>query len=179
MARLHTLYKEKIAPQLQQEFTLNPMAVPKLVKITLNMGVGAAKANKNLLVQSKEELELITGQTVKITKARKSVAGFKIREGFPIGVMVTLRRAKMYEFLDRLITIALPRVRDFSGFGVKSFDAHGNLSIGIKEHIAFAEIDYDKVENIKGIDITLVTSTKCPTEAEALLRAFGFPFRDR
>jgi large subunit ribosomal protein L5 len=179
MSRLSTLYKNEVAPQLQQDLKLNPMAVPKLVKITLNMGVGAAKNNKNILVQSKEELELITGQTVKITKARKSVAGFKIREGFPIGVMVTLRRAKMYEFFDRLISIALPRVRDFNGFAVKSFDAHGNLSIGIKEHIAFAEIDYDKVESIKGIDITIVTSTKCKMEAEALLRAFGFPFKDK
>jgi large subunit ribosomal protein L5 len=179
MARLTTIYQKQIAPKLQQEFKLNYMAIPKLVKITLNMGVGSAKTNKNILAQSKNELELIAGQTVKITKARKSVAGFKIREGFPIGAMVTLRREKMYEFLDRLISITLPRVRDFNGFDIKSFDNQGNLNIGIKEHIAFAEIDYDTVEGLKGLDINIVTSTKCKIEAEALLRAFSFPFRDK
>lgn len=179
MARLYTQYKSKILFELQEKLNVNPMAVPKIEKITLNMGVGMAKNNKHLLEQSRQDLELIAGQRAIITKAKKSIAGFKIRTGFPIGVKVTLRRERMYEFLDRLISLALPRVRDFRGLSLKSFDGKGNYSLGIKEHIAFTEIDFSKIDLIKGLNITITTSAKTDKEALLLLNSFGFPFREK
>lgn len=155
------------------------MEVPKLVKIGLNMGVGEAVGNKKILNHASEDMEKISGQKPLITYAKKSVAGFKIRDGWPIGCKVTLRRNKMYEFLDRLVNISIPRVRDFRGLSPKSFDGRGNYSMGVKEQIIFPEIDYDKIDEIRGMDITIVTTAKTDEEARALLSAFSFPFKSK
>src|SRR5438132_1310222 len=169
MARLHETYKKNIVPALQKKFAYKSvMQVPHIEKITINFGVGEAAADKKILMNAIADLEKIAGQKVVATLARKSIAGFKIREGWPIGCKVTLRRAKMYEFLDRLITIALPRVRDFRGISARSFDGRGNYSLGIKEQIVFPEIEYDKVDAIRGMDITITTSAETNKEAFAL-----------
>jgi large subunit ribosomal protein L5 len=180
MTRLHEQYKKEIVPNLKKKFGYSSvMQVPHIEKITVNMGVGEAAADKKILTNAIAELEKITGQKVVSTLARKSIAGFKIREGWPIGCKVTLRRAKMYEFLDRLITIALRRVRDFRGVSAKSFDGRGNYSLGLKEQIVFPEIEYDKIDALRGMDITITTSAKTNKEAFALLQAFNFPFREK
>lgn len=179
-ARLQEIYRKEIVSKLQQKFGYKSvMEVPHIEKITVNMGVGEAAADKKILTNAIAELEKITGQKVLPTLARKSIAGFKIREGWPIGCKVTLRRNKMYEFLDRLITIALPRVRDFRGISARSFDGRGNYSLGIKEQIVFPEIEYDKIDALRGMDITITTSAKTNKEAFALLQAFNFPFREK
>ncbi|MCK4608630.1 MAG: 50S ribosomal protein L5 [Gammaproteobacteria bacterium] len=178
MARLKQFYREKIIPQLMQELEYkNIMQVPQVTKITLNMGVGEAAADKKVLTSAVNDLTKIAGQKPVVTVARKSIAGFKIREGWPIGCKVTLRGKIMYEFLDRLITIALPRVRDFRGLSRKSFDGRGNYTLGIQEQIVFPEIDYDKIDTIRGLDITLTTNAKTDKEARALLTAFNFPLK--
>lgn len=178
MSRLQEHYKQNVVPQLLQQFSYkNVMQVPRLTKITLNMGLGEAVANKNVMTAATEELEKISGQKVVVTKARKSVANFKIREGWPIGAKVTLRRERMYEFLDRLVSIAIPRIRDFRGLPAKSFDGRGNYSLGLKEQIVFPEIDYDKIDAIRGLDVTITTSANTDDEARALLKAFNFPIR--
>ncbi len=180
MPRLQEVYKKEILPQLQKDLGCKSvMEVPKITKITVNMGVGEAAADKKVLANAIADMEKITGQKVVSTKARKSIAGFKIREGWPIGCKVTLRREKMYEFLDRLITIALPRVRDFRGISAKSFDGRGNYSLGLKEQIVFPEIEYDKIDALRGMDITITTSAKSNKEAFALLKAFNFPFKEK
>lgn len=180
MPRLLELYRKEIVGKLKKDFGYTSvMQVPHIEKITINMGVGEAAADKKILTNAIEDLEKITGQKVVSTLSRKSIAGFKIRENWPIGCKVTLRRAKMYEFLDRLITIALPRVRDFRGVSAKSFDGRGNYSLGIKEQIVFPEIEYDKIDAIRGMDITITTSAVTNKEAFALLRAFNFPFREK
>lgn len=180
MPRLLDFYKKEVVPKLKEKFGYTSvMAVPYIEKITINMGVGEAAADKKILMNAIGDLEKITGQKAVSTLARKSIAGFKIREGWPIGCKVTLRRAKMYEFLDRLITIALPRVRDFRGVSAKSFDGRGNYSMGIKEQIVFPEIEYDKVDALRGMDITITTSAKTNKEAFALLQAFNFPFKEK
>lgn len=180
MARLQEIYRKEIVSKLKEKFGYKSvMEVPHIEKITINMGVGEAAADKKILTNAIAELEKITGQKVLPTLARKSIAGFKIREGWPIGCKVTLRRNKMYEFLDRLITIALPRVRDFRGISARSFDGRGNYSLGIKEQIVFPEIEYDKVDALRGMDITITTSAKTNKEAFALLQAFNFPFREK
>jgi len=179
MARLKNIYKNEIVPALIKEFNYrSPMEVPKADKIVINMGVGEAIQNIKLLDSASNDLSLITGQRPVITKARKSIASFKLRKGMPIGCMVTLRRERMYEFLDRLVNIALPRVRDFRGLGGKSFDGRGNYSLGIKEHIIFPEIDYDKIDKIKGMNVVIVTTAKTDEEAKVLLRLLGVPFKD-
>ena len=171
-------YLKEIVPVLQKELGYsNSMQVPKVQKITLNMGVGKAVGDKKALGKAQNDLEKITGQKPVITKAKKSVASYKIREGFPIGCKVTLRKTRMYEFLDRLINIALPRVRDFRGLDKKSFDGNGNYSIGVKEQIIFPEIDYDNIDTIRGLDITITTSANSDAEALALLQAFNFPIK--
>ncbi|HOP22368.1 MAG TPA: 50S ribosomal protein L5 [Gammaproteobacteria bacterium] len=180
MTRLETFYKETVVPQMMEKFSYkNIMEVPKLVKIGLNMGVGEAVGNKKILNHASEDMEKISGQKPLITYAKKSVAGFKIRDGWPIGCKVTLRRNKMYEFLDRLVNISIPRVRDFRGLSPKSFDGRGNYSMGVKEQIIFPEIDYDKIDEIRGMDITIVTTAKTDEEARALLSAFSFPFKSK
>ena len=177
--RFETHYKEVVVPQLTEKFGYkNPMQVPRLVKITLNMGVGEAAANKKVLENALDDMTKIAGQKPVATKARVSVASFKIRDGWPIGAKVTLRRAHMYEFLDRLITIALPRVRDFRGVSGRAFDGRGNYNFGIKEQIIFPEIDFDQVDALRGMDICFTTTAKTDQEAKALLEAFGFPFRN-
>lgn len=179
MARLAEYYRDKVVPQLTEQFGYkSPMQVPRITKITLNMGLGEAVGNKKVLESASEELARITGQKPIITKARKSVANFKIRDGWPIGCKVTLRRLYMYEFLDRLVNIAIPRIRDFRGLSPKSFDGRGNYSLGLKEQIVFPEIDYDKVDAVRGMDVTITTSAKTDEEALALLRAFDFPIRN-
>jgi large subunit ribosomal protein L5 len=179
MARLAEYYRDKVVPQLTEQFGYkSPMQVPRITKITLNMGLGEAIGNKKVLESASEELARITGQKPIITKARKSVANFKIRDGWPIGCKVTLRRVYMYEFLDRLVNIAIPRIRDFRGLSPKSFDGRGNYSLGLKEQIVFPEIDYDKVDAVRGMDVTITTSAKTDEEALALLRAFDFPIRN-
>ncbi len=178
--RLEKFYKEELFDQLREQFAYeNSMQVPKILKITLNMGVGDAiqRKDKNILVNARKDLELIAAQKPVITKARKAIAGFKIREGFEIGCMVTLRRIRMYEFLDRLIAIAIPRIRDFRGLSPKSFDGRGNYSFGIKEQIVFPEINYDNVETIRGLNISITTSATTDDEARALLRGFNFPMK--
>ena len=171
MARLAELYNKEMVPQLMKDFNYkNVMEVPKLVKITLNMGLGEAIQNVKILDSAQEELAAIAGQRPVITKAKKSIAGFKLRQGMPIGCSVTLRREKMYEFLDRLISVSLPRVRDFKGIPGKSFDGKGNYSMGVKEQLIFPEIDYDKVDKIKGLNITIVTTAKTDAEGKALLK---------
>ena len=178
MAKLHDYYKDTVVAELQKQFGYKSiMQVPKIDKITLNMGVGEALNDKKLLENAAADMATITGQKPLITKARKSVAGFKIREGYPIGCKVTLRGERMWEFLERLISIALPRVRDFRGVSAKSFDGRGNYSMGVREQIIFPEIDYDKVDRIRGMDITITTSAGTDEEGQALLAAFNFPFR--
>ncbi len=180
MPRLQDVYRKEIVPNLQKKFGYKSvMQVPYIEKITINMGVGEAAADKKILMNAVADLEKITGQKCVTTLARKSIAGFKIREGWPIGCKVTLRRDKMYEFLDRLITITLPRVRDFRGISARSFDGRGNYSMGIKEQIVFPEIEYDKIDALRGMDITITTSANTNKEAFALLQAFNFPFREK
>ena len=179
MSRLEKLYKEEVVAKLKEEFGYdNVMQVPKITKITLNMGVGEALGDKKLLDSAVADMETIAGQKVVVTKARKSVAGFKVREGWPIGCKVTLRRDRMWEFLDRLVDISLPRVRDFRGINPKSFDGRGNYSMGVKEQIIFPEIDYDKVDKVRGMDVTITTTAKTNDEGRALLKALQFPFRN-
>ena len=176
--RLEKIYKEEVVPALMEKFGYtNPMEVPKLVKITLNMGVGEAAANKKVLENAVADMAKISGQKPVTTKSRVSVASFKIRDGWPIGTKVTLRRAKMFEFLDRLINVSLPRVRDFRGVNGRSFDGRGNYNMGLKEQIIFPEIDFDAVDAIRGMDIAITTTAKTNEEAKALLEAFRFPFR--
>jgi len=178
MARLHEVYKQEVVPKLKERFGYaNVMQVPKLTKITINMGVGEAMSDKKMIDNAASDLTKISGQKPKITRARKSIATFKVRENWPIGCVVTLRGARMYEFLDRLINIALPRVRDFRGLPARSFDGRGSYSMGIKEQIIFPEIDFDKVDAVRGMDVTIVTSAKTDAEARALLEAFNFPLR--
>jgi len=178
MAHMKEVYKTQVVPALQDEFKFKSiMQVPKIEKITLNMGVGEALADKKLLDNAVADLETLAGQKPIITKARKSVAGFKVREGFPIGCKVTLRGERMWEFFERLVGIAIPRIRDFRGLSDKSFDGRGNYSMGVKEQIIFPEIDYDKVDKIRGLDITITTSARTDEEGRALLRAFNFPFK--
>ncbi len=179
MSRLQELYKNEVVAKLQEEFGYkNTMEVPKVTKITLNMGVGEALGDKKLLDNAVAEMEAISGQKVVVTKARKSVAAFKLREGWPIGCKVTLRRERMWEFMDRLIDVALPRVRDFRGINPKSFDGRGNYSMGVKEQIIFPEIEYDKVDKVRGMDVTITTTAKTNEEGRALLKALQFPFRN-
>ncbi len=178
MARLKTRYNDELKIKLQQELDVkNVMEIPRITKITLNMGVGAAATDKKLLDGAVADMQLIAGQKPVVTLARKSIAGFKIRDGWPIGCKVTLRGEQMYEFLDRLISIAIPRIRDFRGFSSKSFDGRGNYSMGLKEQIVFPEIDFDKIERIRGLDITITTTARTDDEGRALMRAFGFPFK--
>lgn len=178
MARLQQYYREAVVPQLMKQFGYKTvMQVPRIEKITLNMGVGEAVADKKVLENAVADLEKIAGQKPVVTKARKSIAGFKIRAGFPIGCMVTLRRARMYEFLDRLISIAIPRIRDFRGISPRAFDGRGNFSMGVKEQIIFPEIEYDKIDALRGMNITITTTARTDEEARALLAAFKFPFR--
>jgi large subunit ribosomal protein L5 len=178
MARLKEVYKKSVVPKLQEQFGYqNVMQVPKITKITINMGVGEAMADKKIIENAVNDLTQISGQKPMVTRARKSIANFKVRENWPIGCMVTLRGARMYEFLDRLINVALPRVRDFRGLPSRSFDGSGNYSMGVKEQIIFPEIDFDKVDALRGMDITIVTSAKTDNEARALLQAFNFPLR--
>ena len=178
MARLKTLYNEQLKTQLQEQLGLkNVMEIPRITKITLNMGVGAASQDKKLLDGAVADMQLIAGQKPVVTHARNSIAGFKIREGWPIGCKVTLRGEQMYEFLDRLISIAIPRIRDFRGFSSKSFDGRGNYSMGLKEQIVFPEIEFDKIDRIRGMDITITTTARTDDEGRALMRAFGFPFK--
>jgi large subunit ribosomal protein L5 len=178
MARLQDYYRETVIPALMEEFKFaSVMQVPRLSKITLNMGVGEALNDKKIMDSAVADMTAIAGQKPIIRNARKSVAGFKIREGFPIGCMVTLRRERMYEFLDRLINIAIPRIRDFRGLSPKSFDGRGNFSMGVREQIMFPEIDYDKIDRLRGLDIVFTTSAANDDEGRALLRGFNFPFR--
>ena len=180
MSRLQTYYKETVVPQLQKEFGYeNIMQVPKITKITLNMGVGEAVGDKKVMERAVGDMTAIAGQKPIVNLARKSVASFKIRDGWPVGCKVTLRRERMYEFLDRLVNISIPRIRDFRGLNRKSFDGRGNFSMGVKEQIMFPEIDYDKIDTIRGMDITITTNAKSDDEARALLKAFNFPFRDK
>ena len=178
MAKLHEVYKDKVVAELQEKFGLSSvMQVPQIEKITLNMGVGEALADKKILDNAVADLEAISGQKPLITKARKSVAGFKVREGYPIGCKVTLRGERMWDFFERLVSIAIPRIRDFRGVSAKSFDGRGNYSMGVREQIIFPEIDYDKVDRVRGMDITITTSAKSDEEGRALLEAFNFPFK--
>ncbi len=178
MARLKELYRNEIAPKLKQELGLkNAMDIPRITKITVNMGVGEAIGDKKVLENAVGDLEKIAGQKAIVTKARKSIAGFKVREGWPIGCKVTLRRERMYEFLERLISIAIPRVRDFRGISPKQFDGRGNFSMGVNEQIIFPEIDYDKVDKLRGLDICITTSARNDEEGRSLLKAFNFPFK--
>ena len=178
MAKLHDLYKQEVIKALTEQFGYKSvMQVPRIVKITLNMGVGEAVADKKVLENAARDMAAISGQKPLITKVRKSVAGFHIREGYPIGCKVTLRGERMWEFLERLIVIAIPRIRDFRGLSSKSFDGRGNYAMGVREQIIFPEIDYDKVDAIRGMDITITTTAKTDDEGRALLKAFNFPFR--
>ncbi|BDX05081.1 50S ribosomal protein L5 [Planctobacterium marinum] len=178
MAKLHDFYKESVVPQLAKEFGYKSvMQVPRIEKITLNMGLGEALTDKKVLENATNDMQLIAGQKPVVTKARKSVAGFKIREGYPIGCKVTLRGDRMWEFFERLVSIAIPRIRDFRGLNPKSFDGRGNYSMGIKEQIIFPEIDFDKVDKVRGMDIVITTSANTNEEGKALLSAFNFPFR--
>jgi large subunit ribosomal protein L5 len=178
MSRLQEQYKETIAPRLKDELGLsNVMEVPRITKITINMGVGESVGDRKILDRAMEDLTKIAGQKPVITRARKSVAAFKIRDGMPIGCKVTLRRERMYEFLDRLVSIAIPRVRDFRGLSAKAFDGRGNFNMGVREQIIFPEVDYDEVDAIRGMNITITTSARNDEEGRALLAAFDFPFR--
>lgn len=178
MARLQEHYRKNVVPALQKRFGYrNVMQVPKITKITINMGVGEAMADKKVIDNAAGDLAKISGQKPKITRARKSIANFKVRENWPIGCMVTLRGVRMYEFLDRLISVAIPRIRDFRGLSGRSFDGNGNYSFGIKEQIIFPEIDFDKVDALRGMDVTIATTANTDEEARALLDAFHFPIR--
>jgi large subunit ribosomal protein L5 len=178
MARLYEQYRNELREQIQQKLKLtNAMAVPRITKITLNMGVGEAVADRKVLDHAMSDMERISGQKPVKTLARKSVAGFKIRDGYPIGCKVTLRRERMYEFLDRLVNIAIPRIRDFRGLNVRSFDGQGNYSMGVQEQIIFPEVNYDQVDAIRGMDITISTTASNAEEGRALLEAFNFPFK--
>ena len=178
MASLKDIYDQELLPKLQKELALdNVMQVPKITKITLNMGLGEAVGDKKILEHALKDLGLIAGQKAQPTLARRSIAGFKIRDGWPIGAKVTLRRDRMYEFLERLISIAIPRIRDFRGIGAKQFDGRGNFAMGVTEQIIFPEIDYDQVDKIRGLDIVITTSARTDDEGRALLRAFGFPLK--
>ena len=178
MARLQEFYKDTVVANLQKELDCKSvMEVPRITKITINMGVGEAIGDKKVLENAVSDMTKIAGQKPVVTKARKSVAGFKIREGYPIGCKVTLRSERMYEFLDRLVAIAIPRIRDFRGLNPKSFDGMGNYSMGVKEQIIFPEIEYDKIDALRGMDITISTSAKTDDEAKALLKAFNFPLK--
>ena len=180
MSRLQTQYKETLVSQLVEKLELkNTMEVPKITKVTLNMGVGEAVTDKKVMARATADMELIAGQKPIVINARKSVATFKIRDGWPVGCKVTLRRERMYEFLDRLVNISIPRVRDFRGLNRKSFDGRGNYSFGITEQIMFPEIDFDKIDTIRGMDITITTSARNDVEGLALLQAFNFPFKDK
>ncbi|TWX52417.1 50S ribosomal protein L5 [Colwellia hornerae] len=180
MAKLHDFYKDTVVDDLQKKFEYKSvMQVPRIEKITLNMGVGEAIADKKVLDHATNDLTAISGQKPVTTLARKSVAGFKIREGYPIGTKVTLRGERMWEFLERLISISIPRIRDFRGLNPKSFDGRGNYSMGVREQIIFPEIDYDKIDKIRGMDITITTSAKNNEEGHALLSAFSFPFKNK
>jgi large subunit ribosomal protein L5 len=178
MARLQEFYREKVVKQLTDQFGYKSvMEVPRITKITVNMGVGEAVGDKKVIEHAVSDLEKLSGQKPVVTKARKSVATFKIREGWPIGCKVTLRRERMYEFLDRLISVAIPRIRDFRGVSGRSFDGQGNYSMGVREQIIFPEIDYDKIDALRGMDITITTTARTDEECRALLAAFNFPFR--
>jgi large subunit ribosomal protein L5 len=179
MVRLQQHYKETVVKELMDKFQFKSvMEVPKITKITLNMGVGEAIGDKKILENAVGDMEKIAGQKAVVTRARKSIAGFKIREGWPIGCKVTLRRERMFEFLDRLINVAIPRIRDFRGLNAKAFDGRGNYSVGVKEQIIFPEIDYDKIDALRGLDITITTTAKSDEEGRALLEAFKFPFKN-
>jgi len=179
MARLQTFYRDKVAPDLKTQFGYTSiMQVPRITKITLNMGVSEAVADKKVIDHAAGDLARIAGQKAVITKTRKAIAGFKIREDYPIGCMVTLRGARMYEFLDRFVAVALPRVRDFRGISARAFDGRGNYNVGVKEQIIFPEVEYDKIDALRGLNISITTTAKTDDEARALLAAFGFPFRN-
>jgi large subunit ribosomal protein L5 len=179
MSRLHDYYKATIVPQLVKQFGYkSPMEVPRITKITLNMGVGEAVADKKIMEHAVGDMQKIAGQKPVVTKSKKSIAGFKIREGYPVGCMVTLRATRMYEFLDRLVTVSLPRVRDFRGISGKAFDGRGNYNMGVKEQIIFPEIEYDKIDALRGMNISITTTAKTDEEAKALLAAFKFPFKN-
>ena len=179
MARMQSFYKETVMPELQKQFGYKSvMEIPRITKITLNMGVGEAVGDKKILDHAVSDMTKIAGQKPVVTKARKAIAGFKIREGYPIGCMVTLRGQQMYEFLDRLVTVALPRVRDFRGISGKGFDGRGNYNVGVKEQIIFPEIEYDKIDALRGMNISVTTTAKTDAEAKALLTAFKFPFKN-
>lgn len=179
MVRLQQYYRETVAPKLREQFSYrNVMEVPRITKITLNMGVGEAVADKKIIEHAVGNLTQIAGQKPVVALSRKSIAGFKIRAGWPIGCKVTLRRDRMYEFLDRLVNIAIPRIRDFRGFSARAFDGRGNYSLGVREQIIFPEIDYDKIDTIRGLDITITTTARTDEEGRALLAAFNFPFRN-
>ena len=178
MTRLEQKYKDKVVPELMKKFSYeNVMQVPRITKITVNMGVGGAMADKKLIDHATSDLIKIAGQKPVVTLARKSVAAFKVREGWPIGCKVTMRRTRMYEFMDRLVSIAIPRIRDFRGLNGKSFDGRGNYSMGVREQIIFPEIDYDKVDMVRGMDITITTTARTDEEGRALLDAFNFPIK--
>ncbi len=178
MARLQTYYREKVVPELMTSLGLaNPMRVPKITRITVNMGVGEAVADKKAMDGAVSDLTALTGQKPQVTKSRKAIASFKLRAGIPVGARVTLRGARMYEFLDRLINVAMPRIRDFRGVSARSFDGRGNYSFGVKEQIIFPEIAYDKIDAIRGMDITITTTARDDREGRALLESFNFPFR--
>lgn len=180
MTRMQEHYANTVVPQLQEKFNFkSSMEIPRITKISVNMGLGEAVGNKKIVENAVADLEAITGQKPVVTLARKSVAGFKIRDGWPIGAKVNLRRDRMYEFLDRLVTIAIPRIRDFRGLNLKSFDGRGNYTFGLKEQIVFPEIEYDKVDALRGMDVTITTTAKNNEEAEALLRGFNFPLKTK
>jgi large subunit ribosomal protein L5 len=179
MARMQEYYKQTVVPQLREKFEYKSiMEVPRIAKITLNMGVGEAVGDKKILENAVGDMTKIAGQKPVVTKAKKAIAGFKIREGYPIGCMVTLRGTRMFEFLDRFITVAMPRIRDFRGVGGKGFDGRGNYNIGVKEQIIFPEIEYDKIDALRGMNISITTTAKTDAEAKALLVAFKFPFKN-
>lgn len=177
--RLKKLYEETVVPKLKEQFNYqNIHEVPKIVKITVNRGLGEASQNAKALEATQTEIAMITGQRPVVTRAKKAIAGFKIREGMPVGVMVTLRRERMYAFLDRLVSLALPRIRDFRGVNPKSFDGRGNFTLGVREQLIFPEVSYDAIDQIRGMDISIITTAKTDEEGRALLKAFGMPFRE-
>ncbi|MEB3293252.1 MAG: 50S ribosomal protein L5 [Synechococcales bacterium] len=179
VVRLKGIYNEKVVPKLMEDFKYeNIHQVPKLVKVTVNRGLGEASQNAKALESSIQEIATITGQRPVVTRAKKAIAGFKIRQGMPVGVMVTLRSERMYAFLDRLINLALPRIRDFRGISPKSFDGRGNYTLGLREQLIFPEVDYDSIDQIRGMDISIITTANTDEEGRALLKAFGMPFRD-
>ena len=179
MSRLQDIYRDEVVAKLQKQFDYqNVMQIPRITKVTINMGVGEAVGDKKVMEHAVSDLTKIAGQKPIVTKARNSIAGFKIREGWPIGCKVTLRRERMYEFLDRLISVAIPRIRDFRGFSAKSFDGRGNYNFGVREQIIFPEIDYDQIDTLRGMNITITTNAKTDEEGRALLAAFDFPFRN-